>query len=97
MNRKLVTVLGVGAALIVAAVVDLVVLGSLSIFPVGALLASFALVLGAKWLGAHVLSRPPGSRPGELGNPADDLVEEGRVDENRADEDRADEREDSGA
>lgn len=98
MNRQLVTVLAVGGALAVGAAVDLAVTGSLSVFPVGALLASFALVLGSKWLGAHVLSRPAGSRAGELGDPADDLVDElPAADEARAADEDATDREGHGA
>jgi len=43
------------------------------IIGVFALTASFLLVLGAKWLGSAVVSRPAGTRAGELGDPRDDL------------------------
>lgn len=39
-----------------------------------AIVASVVLVLGAKWLGSAVVSRPAGSRAGELGDPRDDLL-----------------------
>ena len=43
------------------------------IIAVFAMAASVVLIVGAKWLGAAVVSRPAGSRPGELGDPRDDL------------------------
>lgn len=35
--------------------------------------ASAVLIIGAKWLGRIGISRPAGSRPGELGDARDDL------------------------
>jgi len=35
--------------------------------------SSIVLIVGSKRLGASVLSRPAGSRPGELGDDRDDL------------------------
>jgi len=43
------------------------------IIAVFAFAASVVLVIGAKWLGRVVLSRPAGSRPGESGDTRDDL------------------------
>ena len=62
------------AALVVAFAADVMVgaswPGRIAVF---ALAASAALVFGAKALGSAFVSRPAGSRPGELGNPLDDL------------------------
>jgi hypothetical protein len=44
------------------------------IMGVFAMVASFVLVFGSKWLGSAVVSRPAGTRPGELGDPRDDLL-----------------------
>ena len=44
-----------------------------AVIAVFAFAASVALVLGAKWLGRIGISRPAGSRPGELGDARDDL------------------------
>jgi hypothetical protein len=44
--------------------------GRTAVFSLG---AAAVLVLGAKWLGAAGVSRPAGSRVGELGDPRDDL------------------------
>jgi hypothetical protein len=41
-----------------------------------ALASSVVLVVGAKSVLAPILSRPAGSRPGELGNPLDDLLDD---------------------
>jgi hypothetical protein len=48
--------------------IDAVIIG------VFAMVASIVLVFGAKWLGSVVVSRPAGTRPGELGDPRDDLL-----------------------
>jgi len=62
-------------ALGLAAVVDLLVgaswPGRTAVFALG---SSAVLVLGAKWLGSAFVSRPAGTRPGELGDPRDDLA-----------------------
>jgi hypothetical protein len=50
-------------------IVDAVIIG------VFAMAASVVLVIGAKWLGSAVVSRPAGTRAGELGDPRDDLVD----------------------
>ncbi|TVR24677.1 MAG: hypothetical protein EA389_10830 [Ilumatobacter sp.] len=75
----------VGLALVVAVVIDLAtgypVPGRMAAF---SLVATFVLVLGAKWLSAAGLQQPVGSRVGELGDPADDIdidddIDGGRV------------------
>ena len=49
-------------------ILDAVIIG------IFAMAASVVLVLGAKWLGSAVVSRPAGTRAGELGDPRDDLL-----------------------
>lgn len=65
------------AALAAALVADLATgaswPGRISVF---ALASSVVLVIGAKSLVSPIVSRPAGSRVGELGDPRDDLVRE---------------------
>lgn len=62
------------AALVVAVLADIVVGASWpGRIAVVALAASAVLVIGSKSFVAPVVSRPAGSRVGELGNPRDDL------------------------
>lgn len=78
MNRdRMVTVALVVAAIGLAVVVDLVagsaVPGRMAVF---ALASTFLLVLVPKQLAAWFLQRPVGTRPGELGDPADDIADD---------------------
>jgi hypothetical protein len=54
-----------------------------------ALASSVVLVVGAKSLVAPIVSRPAGSRVGEVGDPCDDLGPDPWTDERPAEADRA--------
>lgn len=70
MTRTVAIVVG---ALVAAVVVDLVAgVDDPGLFAVFGLATSLLLGLGAKWLGAVALSRPLGSRPGDVIDAADD-------------------------
>lgn len=80
----------VTAALVVAFLADLAVGAS---WPgrtaVVALVSSAVLLVGAKSLVAPIVSRPAGSRAGELGDPCDDLGPDPWTDQRRTETDRA--------
>lgn len=84
MSRRDTTIVLV-AALAVAIAADLVVdatwPGRIALF---GLAAATVLVLGAKWIGAAVISRPAGTRVGEAGDPRDDLAEAAPWEDRRA-------------
>jgi len=72
------TVAAVAVALVVSVLVDLAtgaaVPGRMALFSLSAVAL---LVLGGKRLAAAGLQRPAGTRPGELGDPADEVTAHG--------------------